>query len=53
MSEGAPVVPASAAGPEPADPGALAARNRRTALGLVIWILALAFAAALVAWLRN
>jgi hypothetical protein len=29
------------------------ARNRRTAAGLVVWIVALMLASALVAWLRN
>jgi hypothetical protein len=35
------------------DAGSLPARNRRTAIGLVIWILGLMLASALVAWLRN
>jgi len=53
VSERAPVVRPSVAGREPADAGALPARNRRTAFGLVAWILALMLASALVAWLRN
>jgi hypothetical protein len=33
--------------------GALPTRNRRTALGLVAWIVLLMLVSALVAWLRN
>jgi hypothetical protein len=33
--------------------GALPARNRRTALGLVAWIVGLMLVAILVAWFRN
>jgi hypothetical protein len=40
-------------GGDPVAPGPPPARNRRTALGLVAWILLLMLASALVAWLRN
>jgi hypothetical protein len=33
--------------------GSLPARNRRTAAGLVVWIVSLMLLSALVAWLRN
>ena len=52
MAERTPVVetvrPAPGATPNP-----LPERNRRTALVLVIWIVALMLASALVAWFRN
>jgi hypothetical protein len=38
---------------EPAAAGGLPARNRRTAIGLVAWIVALMLVSALVAWFRN
>jgi hypothetical protein len=38
---------------DPIAAGSQPARNRRTALGLVVWILLLMLASALVAWLRN
>jgi hypothetical protein len=53
MSERAPAVSASSTGPGPAVAGSLPTRNRRTALVLVAWIILLAIASALVAWLRN
>jgi hypothetical protein len=40
-------------GPQPARPGTVAARNRRTAWILVAWIVVLMLASAVVAWLRN
>ena len=33
--------------------GSLPTRNRRTAIGLVAWIVVLMLASALVAWFRN
>jgi hypothetical protein len=52
VPERTPAVSPVATGREP-DAGTLPTRNRRTALGLVAWILALMVASALVAWLRN
>ena len=49
MRERAPVTATSSPGPRMTLPS----RNRRTALALVAWILVLALASALVAWLRN
>lgn len=43
------VVPGSAS----AAAGSLPARNRRTAIGLVAWIVGLMLLSALVAWFRN
>jgi hypothetical protein len=43
---------ASHVGPATSGP-ALPARNRRTALGLVAWIVFLVLVSGLVAWLRN
>jgi hypothetical protein len=39
--------------PRPAADLALAGRNRRTALVLVMWIVVLVLVSGLVAWLRN
>jgi hypothetical protein len=49
MRERAPTTSTSSPGPD----STLPSRNRRTALALVAWILVLALASALVAWLRN
>ncbi len=51
MAERVPVIPVPA--PEPTAASALPARNRRTAIGLVAWILGLMLVSALVAWFRN
>ena len=53
MAERMPSVSPLSTGRDPVATGTLPARNRRTALGLVAWILALMLASALVAWLRN
>jgi hypothetical protein len=47
---GSPVVTAE---PGPGAARSLPARNRRTAAGLVIWIVSLMLLSVLVAWLRN
>ena len=49
----APEVRPVAPGPGLAAAGSLPARNRRTAIGLVAWIVTLMLASALVAWFRN
>jgi hypothetical protein len=46
-------MPVEDARPEPLSAVALPVRNRRTAIGLVAWIVALMLASALVAWFRN
>jgi hypothetical protein len=43
----------SASRPQPTTAADLPARNRRTAIGLVAWIVALMLVSALVAWFRN
>jgi hypothetical protein len=48
-----PAVLASRPDSGPAADGPLSSRNRRTAWGLVAWILVLMLASAVVAWLRN
>ncbi len=53
MPTRAPEVRPVSPGPGLAVPGSLPARNRRTAIGLVAWIVALMLASALVAWFRN
>jgi hypothetical protein len=53
VAERAPAASSVVSGAVPGSPGSLPARNRRTAIGLVIWIVALMLASALVAWLRN
>jgi hypothetical protein len=53
VAERAPVVRAVVPGSDPDAAGSLPARNRRTAISLVIWIVGLMIASALVAWLRN
>ncbi len=53
MPPRASVVPASPVEPRPALPSSLATRNRRTAWGLVAWIVVLMLVSAAVAWLRN
>jgi hypothetical protein len=53
VAERAPAV--ETAGPRPGaeETASLPARNRRTAAGLVVWIVGLMLVSALVAWLRN
>jgi hypothetical protein len=46
-------MPTSTPGLGAAATGPLPGRNRRTALALVAWIVALALASILVAWFRN
>jgi hypothetical protein len=48
-----PAMPAQDARTEPAPAVALPVRNRRTAIGLVAWIVGLMLVSALVAWFRN
>ena len=53
MAERASAMSTSTPGLGAAATGPLPSRNRRTALALVAWILALAVASILVAWFRN
>jgi hypothetical protein len=53
VPERASAVPTSTSPSEPAAAVGLPARNRRTAIGLVAWIVALMCVSALVAWFRN
>ena len=53
MAERASTTATAARGPGSGEPGSLPARNRRTAAGLVVWIVGLMLVSALVAWLRN
>jgi hypothetical protein len=53
VSERAPAASTSSPGVGSAAARTLPSRNRRTALALVAWIVVLALASALVAWLRN
>jgi hypothetical protein len=53
MPDRAPLVSTPSPGVGSAAAGTLPTRNRRTALALVAWIVVLALASALVAWLRN
>jgi hypothetical protein len=48
-----PAMPARDAHAEPVAAVALPVRNRRTAIGLVVWIVGLMLVSALVAWFRN
>jgi hypothetical protein len=53
VAERAPSVSTVVSRPGPGTPDSLPARNRRTAAGLVVWIVGLMLVSALVAWLRN
>jgi hypothetical protein len=53
VPERVPAMPAGDLRPEPAAAVGLPARNRRTAIGLVAWIVGLMLVSALVAWFRN
>lgn len=53
MATRAPLVRTVAPGPGPGATGSLPARNRRTAIGLLVWIVGLMLASGLVAWFRN
>jgi hypothetical protein len=53
VAERAPLVSGVGPGARRAGAGSLPERNRRTAVGLVIWIVCLMLASAVVAWLRN
>ena len=52
MPDRAPAMPVRDARAEPVAAG-LPVRNRRTAIGLVAWIVGLMLVSALVAWFRN
>jgi hypothetical protein len=53
VPERVPAMPAEDLRPEPMAAVGLPARNRRTAIGLVAWIVGLMLVSALVAWFRN